>query len=981
MSEEVLFADPGYTWAVDNGSAAPDPWPAAEPVAAARAADGWLLRGRWILASEPSAPAMVRRLIKAALAGDAWADDLRPDVALIASELTANAWLHGLPPVEARLFAAQEAVRIEISDGSPTPPVCPPVGGQGLTGRGLGLVAALATRWGVDGAGVSGKVVWAELARGCADSGTAPIIDTSIDADPSAAGRASFNVRLGDVPTDLLLAAKNHVDGLVREFTLATTGAQAGSSGPLPTRLAELLRIVTTRFSEPRKAIKRQALAAAAAGLPRTTLDLALSPRSAVAGEAYLAALEEIESYARAARLLTLQSPPQHVAFRRWYVRALVDQLRALEGGGGPITTPSFEQYLLNTLDAEVLAGRATERAARLQRVTAALASATTAEQVADVVVSESVTALAASGGVLLVPADPGHAGQRGGQVLIPGAVGYGEELMAQLRAERLDDRLPAVDALRNGRAIWLESRAECYLRYPDLARLEPSVVAMCCLPLVVTRQVLGALRFSFDHSRLFDADERNFIEALAAQTALALERARLFTAERHARERAAFLTAASDLFASTLDSGRILERLLRLLVPRHSAAAASWRIPPHGISAAVPLDATVVTAATGGADVVRTQGVPPPGPVVAAAGRGAVVREPTTGTVAFPLIVAGRTAAVVALGRAGFADGSADGTADGTADDTAGSTADDASRPGRAPARLPGGTTFAAAAFPDTAFPDTAFAGTAGADTASEDEALVEELIRRASGAFGNALQFEREREIAVTLQRSLLPRRLPRVAGLTFAWRYLPGSAGALVGGDWYDVLALEGGRAALIIGDVMGHGLHAAATMGQLRATARAYALDSFRPAAILTALDAAMNRLEQASISTVTTAVLDPRRRVLTVASAGHLPPLLIPRRRRPWFPPVEPGPPLGAGVADYPELEVPLEPGSTVVLFTDGLVEDRSRPIDQGLELLRRHAAPGLSPERLCDGLLATLDRTHGNEDDVAMLAVSLTDAD
>src|SRR5262249_52322374 len=148
-----------------------------------------------------------------------------------------------------------------------------------------------------------------------------------------------------------LLSAKSHIDSLVREFALATHGEASGASAALPPRLAELFNIVTTRFGAPREAIKRQALAAAAARLARTNLDLSLPLSAADAGEEYLAALEEIEGYARAARLLTVESPPQHVAFRRWYVNALVDQLRAIGAGREPPSTPTFEQYLLGTLD------------------------------------------------------------------------------------------------------------------------------------------------------------------------------------------------------------------------------------------------------------------------------------------------------------------------------------------------------------------------------------------------------------------------------------------------------------------------------------------------------------------------------------------------------------------------------------------------------------------------------------------------------
>jgi serine phosphatase RsbU (regulator of sigma subunit) len=263
------------------------------------------------------------------------------------------------------------------------------------------------------------------------------------------------------------------------------------------------------------------------------------------------------------------------------------------------------------------------------------------------------------------------------------------------------------------------------------------------------------------------------------------------------------------------------------------------------------------------------------------------------------------------------------------------------------------------------------------------DEQDLIEELAHRAAVAVRNAQQYEHERRTAVTLQRCLLPQRLPRIPGLAFAWRYLPGSAGSLVGGDWYDVLPLDDGRVALVIGDVMGHGIHAAATMGQLRATARAYATADPSPRAVLTLLDAAVSRLEQGRITTAAFAVLDPASRRLTLASAGHLPPLLIPPHGQPSYVPVDPGPPLSAGFPEYTEIEMTLEGGSTLLFFTDGLVEDRSRPVDEGMRLLQAHvrATPSPAeirdPEALCDGALAALGRTSGHEDDTALLAVAL----
>ncbi|SNQ49306.1 Serine phosphatase RsbU, regulator of sigma subunit [Frankia canadensis] len=881
----------------------------------------------------------VRRVATRLLAGSRW-ESLTDDVRLVLSELATNALLHGAPPVEVRVLTGGAALRVEVGDASHVPPVRPPAGGDGLTGRGMALVAAAASRWGVEPA-PGGKVVWAEFGpveggedgpgdAGAGDAGAAgirgaavpgqagglPIRGVMAQTQPVGAPRSSPGhlVRLGDVPTDLLLAAKNHVDGLVREFALVAAGAAAGVATAVPERLAELLTTVTSKFTGPRQAIKRQALAAAAAGRPRTPLELVLPASAATDAEQYLAALEEIETYARAARLLTVESPPQHVAFRRWYIGALIEQLRAAERGEGPVRTRSLEQYLLDTLGAVVAAQRTAQRAARLQRVTAALAQATTAEQVAAAAVREGTAVLGASGGVLLVP-------RGAGRLDVPGSVGYGESMIATLRAERLTDRLPATDALRTGEPVWLESRRDRDVRYPDLAELEPTAAALCVLPLFAGERTLGALRFSFDHSRLFDDDERAFVQALATQTGLALERARLFAVERAARERTTLFAAATDLFTSTLQTSRILEHLVGLLVPWHAARAAACQVDDEGgvrvVAVADRTDLSLGGTDPADADPART--VPDRGGMTRALRTGRVTSSPDGTRLALPLVLGGRPVAAVGLVAA------------------------------------------------------------AGRGYEEDDHRVVAELVDRATVAIGNARLYEQERRTAVTLQRSLLPQRLPELPGLDFAWRYLPGSAGALVGGDWYDVLPLDDGRVALVIGDVMGHGIHAAATMGQLRAAVRVHALARASPAETLTQLDAATTRLEQGRIATAALAVLDPASGRLVVASAGHLPPLLVPPDGPARYLPVDPGPPLGTGLPDYAETEHHVDPDSTLLLFTDGLVEDRHRPVDVGMELLRS-AAVGSgheNPDDLCDQALQALGRSIEHDDDTALLAVRI----
>jgi serine phosphatase RsbU (regulator of sigma subunit) len=307
--------------------------------------------------------------------------------------------------------------------------------------------------------------------------------------------------------------------------------ASAAESGePVPERhLASLIHTVVNEFAEARDAIKRQALAAAQRGEPRTRLSLSLPATAADAGEAYLAGLDEADAYARAARLLTLETPPAHRLFRHWYVESVVRQLRDLVAGRAVEPIVPFETRMLEEIQRLSLRQRVTDRAARLQRVTAALAGTRTPEDVAEVVVSEGVTALEASGGGLLVPASDGV------HIAVPGVVGYGEKLLDALREERLDAPLPAATALRTGEAVWLESQDERDRTFPALRGFEAQTVSMCAVPLKVAGRVLGALRFSFKNRRLFDDDERAFVLALAAQTAQTLLRTETYAAERKA--------------------------------------------------------------------------------------------------------------------------------------------------------------------------------------------------------------------------------------------------------------------------------------------------------------------------------------------------------------------------------------------------------------------------------------------------------------
>ncbi|MFE2559136.1 SpoIIE family protein phosphatase [Streptomyces sp. NPDC059352] len=269
------------------------------------------------------------------------------------------------------------------------------------------------------------------------------------------------------------------------------------------------------------------------------------------------------------------------------------------------------------------------------------------------------------------------------------------------------------------------------------------------------------------------------------------------------------------------------------------------------------------------------------------------------------------------------------------------------------------------------------------------EDLSFAEELAARAAVAIDNARRFTREHAMAVTLQRSLLPRVLPEQSAVDVSYRYLPAKAG--VGGDWFDVIPLPGARVALVVGDVVGHGLHAAATMGRLRTAVHNFSTLDVPPDELLGHLDELTGRIDHRDAespeadgrrrdegitgATCLYAIYDPASGRCTVASAGHPGPALVGPDGRVEFPELSPGLPLGLGLGDVPfeTTELWLPEGSKLVLFTDGLLEDRDRDLDTGLTLLRSTLArPDRSPEQTCADVLATL-LSPSPRDDIALL--------
>ncbi|MBM2617657.1 SpoIIE family protein phosphatase [Actinoplanes sp. LDG1-06] len=264
----------------------------------------------------------------------------------------------------------------------------------------------------------------------------------------------------------------------------------------------------------------------------------------------------------------------------------------------------------------------------------------------------------------------------------------------------------------------------------------------------------------------------------------------------------------------------------------------------------------------------------------------------------------------------------------------------------------------------------------------ATPEPAVLAQLARLIGLRLENARLYEAEHRIASTLQHSLLPQSLPQLPGMIVASRYLPGSSEAEVGGDWYDVIAGQDEQLYLVIGDVVGKGVQAAAGMGQLRNALRAYILEGFDCGEALTRLNRLVDNLGRRQFATVVCVRYDPRERRLHFSSAGHPPPVLVPPGELGSFLyDAALGPPIGALTnVEYPTLSAALPTGARLLLYTDGLIEDRRIGIDAGLaELTADAAKPAEHVEDLLDTLLGKAAR-RPRRDDIALLALETTEA-
>jgi serine phosphatase RsbU (regulator of sigma subunit)/anti-sigma regulatory factor (Ser/Thr protein kinase) len=447
--------------------------------------------------------------------------------------------------------------------------------------------------------------------------------------------------------------------------------------------------------------------------------------------------------------------------------------------------------------------------------------------------------------------------------------------------------------------------------------------------------EVLGGLLFGHPQpARFTDVDER-LAEGIAAHAAVAIDNARLYEAEHQSREvaeraqrRLAVLADASRVLALSLDVDEILGELAQIVVPGLADACVVYLAGADATlhpMAAAPTDSPTAGGGSGwpGRDPVAVSDTVHP--VARTFGSGESVLSTELG--------GGVTSAMVValVGREG---------------------------------------PLGALALSTTA--------SSGRLLSDDDVSLAEELGRRAAVAVEHARLYASQRSAAETLQHSLLPEVLPELPGVAIASRYQAGGPGVEVGGDWYDVLTLPDGRLALAMGDVVGRGVSAASLMGQLRNGLRAYVVEGRSPGQVLGLLDRLLREVGAThQMATLVVMVLDPETGELRYANAGHPPPLVATDDGVSQYLEGAVSVPLGAiGHAEYPEATFALTAGSTLILYTDGLVEDRTMSLDVGLALLQASllTAPD-DLDAMCEHVTAHVRAAECAQDDMAILAV------
>ena len=572
----------------------------------------------------------------------------------------------------------------------------------------------------------------------------------------------------------------------------------------------------------------------------------------------------------------------------------------------------------------------------QLGHLVQALSRAGTADEVARVIAEAGAMAAGAEFANIAVA---NRGAGRSATANLYHASSLAEDVAQRYMVIPLDESTPLGTVLRSGGEVWLRSLSDIGTRYPSL--LEDTVAAGLASTASLAlygrgRRVIGAMGVAWAQVQAFTDAQKDEVRVVARLAADALGRAQMLEAERAARERT-----------------ERLQRTMTALVASASLAEVTAAVfqhgPPFGASAArlalvdqqqPELLVTLNAVGFPGSVVAGWDELPVsvPSPWREAAATSATVYLPT------PEDLAARYPDASMLNRSSHQAWVA--------------------LPLRSSGRSLGVLTLA---FPEPHPIDD-----------GPDQIILTALGSAVADALSRAIQHDTDRELVMSVQRSLLPATLPEHPKVRLGARYLPAEARYGIGGDWYDAVLLPGGRILLLVGDVAGHGLKAAITMGQMRTAARALA-PTHGPATLLDALDQFAGTGPDELSATAAVAVIDPAERTLRYSLAGH-PPLLLrdPDGTLAMLHEAR-GPLIGFGAGDRPEQVVTFLPGSCLVLFTDGLVERRGETIDAGFARLGAAfaAAATRDPADLCDALIGqSLPRT-GRNDDTAILCAFL----
>jgi len=635
-------------------------------------------------------------------------------------------------------------------------------------------------------------------------------------------------------------------------------------------------------------------------------------------------------------------------------------EVRDEDGAQVLVRATLFEATARRRYERELLAAqRAAEeseaRSRTLQQVVSDLAAATTVGDVAKVIVERGREALRARGAAVLLVDEPRDGVTESPELHTKGVDGLPPGLIDELREAALGQL--ALELAQGVRSVPLNEQLR--LRQPRLAATmaDAGLSELVVVPVTADSRRLGVLVVGLGdgHGDLISLEEPgqtkgpppaevDLLWTLGRQAGQALERARLHEETERQAERAAFLLEAARMLAEAVDADETVQRVAHLAVDRLADVCAVDLVDEHGMVR--PTVRHRDPARQHLADELRERHLPhrgSPHPSVTA------LRE-------------GRTVWARSLPQAFLAEITHDARHLELAQELA--LVSMISVPFLSEGRPLGVLTLAADA-------------QRGRFTEADVE-VAEQLALQMGLVVGKAQRYELDTRTSHTLQANLLPGVPPEVPGLRTAVRYLAATHGVEVGGDFYDVVPLPGGQVALSVGDVVGHDITAAATMGQLTSVYRALLVDGPSPSATIDRLQASWSMLGLQRMATALFATLDPASGQLAIASAGHLPPLLFSAGSAEFLP-VRPSRMLGAPQAPAPATQWAgvLPPGGTLVLFTDGLVESRTADIDEGLELLRAAVSrAGTSdPDELCDRLLTELTGAH-RADDIALLVLT-----